>query len=214
MRLTNLTGRQFGRWVVVRYAGQSKWLCRCSCGKTGIIFGKNLKNSLSRSCGCLRDELAGSHHRTHGLSRTSEYFSWRMMIVRCTDPAHATWADYGGRGITVCRRWMGDNGFQNFLRDLGKRPSGTTLERIKNDKGYSPKNCRWATRKEQSRNQRSNVWLRIDGVRYCLRDACEHFGMNYSTARKRIRLGWSVRAAVMTPTRKSNDSSRNLSRMA
>ena len=95
--------------------------------------------------------LAG---RQHGMSRTPTYSSWRSMIQRCTNPNAADFEHYGGRGIRVCDRWRGPDGFPNFLADLGERPDGRTLHRINVDEGYSPENCRWATVVEQRHNQR------------------------------------------------------------
>ena len=89
----------------------------------------------------------------HGLTKTPTYYAWVSMLQRCTNPNHRAWPSYGGRGITVCKRWL--NSFSKFLADMGEKPEGLTLERIKNGKGYSPSNCRWATVSEQNANKRS-----------------------------------------------------------
>lgn len=106
--------------------------------------------------------LATTHgHCAHGL-QTATYKSWRAMVSRCTRPRDRAWKDYGGRGIAVCERWLV---FANFLADMGERPSGTTIDRIDNERGYEPVNCRWATRAEQAANQRQSKKLSIDDVR-------------------------------------------------
>lgn len=96
------------------------------------------------------------------MTRTPTYYSWHNMVRRCTDPSNPAYDRYGGRGITVCDRWVGADGFVNFLADMGDKPDQQTLERINNGEGYSPDNCRWATRKEQAANTRHVTLLDID----------------------------------------------------
>lgn len=120
------------------------------------------------------------------------------MIKRCTDPAHAAYPYYGGRGIEVCQRWLESK--EAFLQDVSPRPPGMTLERIDNDKGYSPDNVRWATRAEQVRNKRDNVNVMVDGERMVLKDACDKLGLSYMLIQTRMKkLGWSFEKASTTP---------------
>lgn len=112
-----------------------------------------------------------------------EYNSWIHMHGRCRNPRTDCFANYGGRGIKVCERW---SIFENFLADMGARPSGLTLERIDNDGDYSPDNCVWATRKAQILNRRATIWVEIEGVRLCLKDWTRRLGVNYQTVFMRI----------------------------
>ena len=115
---------------------------------------------------------------------TAEYRTWRNMIERCENPQNKTYKYYGGRGIEICRRWR--NSFQNFLMDMGPRPTGTSIERINNDKGYSPDNCKWATKREQMSNQRSNIHITHNGETRTLGGWATHLGIKYMTLYNRI----------------------------
>lgn len=164
-RAHDLTGRRFGRLValgpveIVRYTGatQIKWLCRCDCGGETRALAQNLRKGHSGSCGCLIREVCGNNFRTHGQGGrkiTPEYRAWTKMKERCLDPRNKRYADWGGRGISICREWLND--FQRFYSDMGKRPSPDhSLDRINVNGNYEPGNCRWATRLEQARNKRN-----------------------------------------------------------
>jgi hypothetical protein len=136
-------------------------------------------------------------HEWHGLKNTREYWSWAAMLDRCRNPNNGAYANYGGRGIKVCERWQK---FSNFLIDMGHRPAGHSLERIDNDKGYEPSNCRWATRDDQSKNRRNNRWLTFLGRTMVVSDWAREMGIAMRTLRNRIyRLGWSVEQALTLP---------------
>jgi hypothetical protein len=151
-KIIDITGNKYGKWAVERFAyvenRHSYWLCRCECGTTKVIWGANLRQGLTHSCGCSKI--------VHGLRRTNEYRTWRGIKERCLNPNNKDYINYGGRGITVCERWV--NSFENFIKDMGKKPSPElSIDRINNDKGYSPDNCQWATKSQQSRNQRKRT---------------------------------------------------------
>lgn len=136
----------------------------------------------------------GENLRTHGMSRTPENNIWRDMHARCKNPNRKEYKRYGGRGIAVCERW---EEFENFLRDMGSRPTPLhTLERSDGDGNYCPENCRWATRKEQSRNTSRNRFFELDGRRVTLAELVEERGLSYGTVSKRLSRGFSIERAL------------------
>lgn len=136
----------------------------------------------------------------HGLSYTPGYKAWQQMRLRCLDPKHARYADYGGRGITVCDRWKDSP--VNFIADMGPCPPGHELDRIDNNKGYEPSNCRWVTREVNGRNRRSNRLLTMGGETRSLAEWAQMYGLNQATLLGRIdKQGWSSERAITTPSR-------------
>jgi hypothetical protein len=135
------------------------------------------------------------------VSKTPTYIAWMAMKSRCGKPGDKSYADYAGRGITVCDRWL--NSFQNFVADMGERPSPKhSIDRINNEGNYEPTNCRWATQAEQQRNRRDNVWITIDGVTKCIADWAKEMGINHQNISWRMRsMGWSGERAVLTPVK-------------
>lgn len=122
------------------------------------------------------------------------------MVQRCTNPKAPAWKDYGGRGITVCHRWLGEGGFANFLADMGERPTGKEIDRRRNNEGYSPDNCRWATSKENNNNRRTNRLLTHDGRTQTAAQWADETGINASRILQRIdRNKWAVSKALITP---------------
>lgn len=207
-RLIDLTGLWFGRLRVISQAtrggcGQIRWLCTCTCGQRIVVLGGSLRCGGTRSCGCLRREVAAAQGTVHGGSTTPEYRVWAFMLRRCYESADKSYSRYGGRGIRVCKKW---HEFAAFLSDMGSRPTPNhTLERINNDGDYQPGNCTWDTRKAQSRNRPSfTINVNYKGRCVPLSVALEMAGerVKYATARKRIvELGWPVAMAIETTPR-------------
>lgn len=203
-RIKKLDGFVFGRLTVTGFSHMdvvAYWDCKCKCGKSVTANGSRLRQGRVRSCGCLAKETASKLMTTHGLSRSPIYESYRSMIKRCTIPSDKEYHNYGGRGITVCDRWL--ESFEAFASDMGERPKGKTLDRRDSSGNYSPDNCRWSTHKVQANNKRNNVYLEIDGERKTIREWSDISGVAYQTIQRRAKnYGWSHRDAVFTPSKR------------
>jgi hypothetical protein len=150
--VTHEVGVRFGRLVVTkpRYNDEPRIACRCDCGAERLLLCRSW--GVTQSCGCLHDELAIERGSRAGMWGTPEYRAWWSMLDRCTNPTNKNYHNYGGRGISVCLRW---GRFSAFLVDMGRRPAPhLSLDRINNDLGYGPNNCRWATASVQVSNRR------------------------------------------------------------
>lgn len=155
----NLVGQVFGRLTVLEKLESVprrgvQYRCICECGKEALAFSNSLRQGKKKSCGCLSIELFVARSTTHGNRKHPLFNTYRKMVARCNDQNHDSYDYYGGRGITVCDRWLGESGFSNFIKDMGERPEGMTLDRINGDEGYNPENCRWATKSLQSFNRK------------------------------------------------------------
>lgn len=139
---------------------------------------------------CLQVELFVAKHTTHGKKHTPEWKAWSSMRYRCRNPRCHAWEDYGGRGITVCQRWI--DSFENFLADMGERPAGHSLDRIDSNGNYEPSNCRWATRIEQESNKRSNRILEWNDRSWTMSELAREFGMLPGTLCDHLKYGWSL----------------------
>ncbi len=193
-RYIDIIGLRFGKWTVVERAGRSKdghvtWLCRCDCGETRFICRNDLKRGNTRQC-------KKCSTTTHGFFRLD--IGKRLvkardhMIERCYSKKYKGYHNYGGRGILVCKEWLDSpQSFYEWAVANGYKDN-LTLDRIDNDKGYSPDNCRWVTAKEQARNTSRNVIVEYEGRRMCLAELAEVTGIKYSRLQNNIKRGYSV----------------------
>lgn len=193
-------GSVFGKLIVnsvfIDEYGRENCFCICECGETATFRSRDLNKKRKRSCGCMNKCTTYKH----GMSSSPEYATWESMKRRCTSPNEPSYKNYGGRGITVCESWLNkDNGFVNFLSDMGERPKGKTLDRKDVNGNYCPENCRWATIEEQSLNKRSSRFLELNGVSKNLIDWCKEYGLNSGTLHCRLENGWSVSDAITLP---------------
>lgn len=206
----DLTGLRFGRLAVVVRSenssqGQARWLCVCDCGGERVVASSLLRKGKVKSCGCLVKDNAKQLFTTHGETHSPEHRAWRAMVERCTSPNAPNFKNYGARGITVCAKWTGADGFATFLADMGRKPSaGHSIDRIDTAKGYAPDNCRWATMREQQNNRSNNIVIEIDGVNRTLSEWCRLTGVRVGTAHNRLKnLGWPPERAVTELVRAS-----------
>lgn len=215
----DITGLRFDRLVVLgigyerqrfdrrgrRIGFHRKWLCKCDCGGTALSTSHCLAIKRSRSCGCYRSDKSATHRK----SKSTEHVTWCSMKQRCYDKNARNYERYGARGITVCNRWR--NNFDAFLADMGPRPSKKhSIERIDNLKGYSPENCRWATRVEQCNNRRSSAYWTAFGRTQTIAQWAREIGMDQVSLRSRVAvLKMSIEEALTRPKRKDSRSENN-----
>lgn len=209
-KIINLIGKKFHRLNVIKHEGKNNlnkyiWLCLCDCGNRLTVIGENLRNGNTKSCGCLNIDKIKKRSTKHGhasrknLSRI--YKIWKSMIQRCNNKKSTKYPDYGGRGITVCKRWL--DSFENFLTDMKEPPTEKhSIDRINNDEGYYKENCRWATNKQQMRNTRNNRLITYNGKTQCLAAWSEELSIDSRIIGERIdKYGWSTEKALTTPIR-------------
>jgi len=210
-----MIGKKFGYLTVIDKlptnvvdTGRSKnWtkmmLCRCDCGVEIHVSFNHIRSGNTKSCGCYKKVATGDRKRTHGLSRSVEYSTWCKMKDRCYNMGIKDYKWYGAVGITVCKRWL--ISFENFLKDMGKRPSDKhSIERRNSKKNYTPINCYWGTTKEQSRNQSRTIRVKYNGEKIPLITLCERLNRPTSLVRSRLRAGWDLQSALHLPIQKRN----------
>ncbi|MBP5422456.1 MAG: hypothetical protein J6Y78_08465 [Paludibacteraceae bacterium] len=188
--LIDLTGQRFGKLVVLEQDKSindnkhSRWICKCDCGNTKSVISYSLRKGITKSCGCIGPHGKKGVNKTHGMSKTRIYHEWLSMRGRCL-PNSPNSYNYYQRGITVCEEWLNDfmpfydwaiaNGYDDSL----------TLDRINNDSGYSPDNCRWVKNDVQQRNKTNNIKIMYEGEEYCLKTIAEKLGFSYKTIYQR-----------------------------
>ncbi len=210
--LIELTGKISGELTVIRFHESRRppnghgmvpyWWCRCSCGNELAVAGQAIREGRSSSCGCQTGANISAGVIRHGHcsrkgKRTAEYTAWASMRDRCHNRNNKRYADWGGRGITICKRW---SDFTNFLEDMKPKPSPRhMLERRDNDKNYCPENCYWATSKEQNNNRRNSVRLTHDGKTQTVLQWATDLGVRPGLIKIRLFRGWTVERALTTP---------------
>jgi hypothetical protein len=213
--MENLTGKKFGRLTVIEYSHKQKynfyWKCKCDCGKECIIRSSNLKSGHTKSCGCFNKEIVRDKHTIHGDCGTKFYKTFNNINSRCNNKNYDKYEYYGGRGIKC--EW---NNYLDFKKDMYKSylihvkkfgENQTTIDRIDNGGNYSKKNCKWATRKEQSNNTRRTTFIKYKDKTYSRVDICNKFNINPDTFRRRIDNGWELDKALKNKPMKTYDHS-------
>lgn len=214
-KLIDLISQRFGRLTVIERtethitpSGQRKtmWRCRCDCGRVTSVCTQDLRQGHTYSCGCLRNEKIAANGkerlRTHGLSMTKLYKTWISMKQRCVNPKHKFYNRYGGRGITVCTEWLYDfETFRKWAIENGYK-EGLSIDRINNNEGYRPDNCRWITPKEQCRNRSNNCYIQVNGETKTLAEWSEQYNLPCATVRDRLSRGWTPEEALGIVPRK------------
>lgn len=205
----DITGLRFGKLVVIGdgqpHNGRRSVVCVCDCGNTKTCDPRFLKLGHTKSCGCLQPAVVAkicSERIVHGMTNTPEYQTWIRIKSRCENPNNKKYADYGGRGITVCPRWA--DSFDEFFSDMGVRPDGcSSIDRIDVNGNYEPENCRWANAMMQGRNKRNNRLVEHNGKSIALSEFCQESGINYRTALYRLNKGLPLPAPprISTPTK-------------
>lgn len=204
--IKNLEGQVFGKLTVLSFAGLknkriSQWMCKCECGNYTTVVGAWLTSDNTTSCGCFKIQRIKETKTIHGHNTreltTPEYAAWYSLKQRCTNKNSRNYKNYAGRGIKVCSRWI--DSFENFLADMGCRPSDKhSIDRINNNGDYEPENCRWATKKQQANNVRDNKIIEYKGISKTLSEWHDELGFNYATVSARLRKGYSVEKSFET----------------
>lgn len=196
----DLTGQKFNRLTIIRLKhfnkkGNSVWHCLCECGKTTDVCVGGLTTNHTKSCGCLQKEKVRGMNTTHGMSRTKEYKTWIKIKQRCYNPNNNRYYDYGGRGIKVCNRWL--NSFVNFYKDMGLRPDDCDgIDRIDNNSGYKPSNCKWATTSDNNQHKRNSFTMLYNGKIYNCAQLSKKLNISFSVLKNRHLKGLKIDAKI------------------
>jgi hypothetical protein len=198
-------GKRVGRLIVKELVGKAKdrhliYRCVCDCGEEVDVTSNHLRSGHTQSCGCYQKDKVTKHGCARDKLHSNSYETWIHMKNRCKNPNNKNYHNYGGRGISVCDEW--DRSFEVFLKDMGERPDGLTLERINNNKDYEPGNCKWITQKEQTRNTRKNRQITFNGEIKTLPVWADELGFKPHVIYSRLfALNWSVADSLTRPVK-------------
>ena len=202
--ITNLTGKRFGSLTAVLRLdertsdGKVQYLCKCDCGNTKVATATNLNTGRAKSCGC---QSWKKKYKPFSFKDDMRIYSvWYDIKRRCEDDRRDDYERYGGRGIAVCEEWHDFQNFLDWVKDNGYR-KGLTIDRIDNNKGYSPNNCRLVDQKGQANNKRNNHLITLKGVTKTMAEWARELEIPYTTIRARQRRGWSDEDSLLKPIR-------------
>jgi hypothetical protein len=187
-------GQRFNMTIIADMSSGKRFrtvLARCECGIEKEYVFANLRSGNSKSCGA-----CGFRPRKHAKSGSKEYKAWQNMLQRCTNPNNEHYANYCGRGISVCERWLD---FRNFLSDMGLCPDGMTLDRTENNAGYEPGNCRWVDMKVQTNNRRTNRLIEYEGKAQSVTQWAAEYQISFNTLKSRLKRGMKIGDALTKP---------------
>lgn len=201
--MIDLSGKKFSRLTAICPSGKDKhrnvlWRCLCECGRETVVSATALKRGKTKSCGCLKAEILMKRNRTHSLSGTHIYKVWAGIKQRCENEKNKRYKDYGGRGIRLCNEWKRFEPFYSWAIKEGYKP-GLDIDRIDNNSGYSPQNCRFVTRRENCLNKRDNVYVYAFGRKKTISEWQDETGLPRNVIQKRIKRGWDHEISVCAP---------------
>jgi hypothetical protein len=182
MKKVDINGRQFSKLTVIesseKIGKRTAWKCLCECGAYTFVTTDRLVSGKTTSCGCRKKQAGvenGRNNKKHGLTQSGAWISWASMKFRCTNKA----TRYQAWSGMLCKEW---EEFENFYRDMGDRPDGTSIDRIDVTKGYYKENCRWATSRQQQNNKTNTRYLNVNGIKISLMDYAEVLGLKKTEA--------------------------------
>lgn len=215
LNIDTFIGKKYGKLQIVsldykkqKYAKNGRkdgflyyFKCLCECGNYTVVNLHDLTSHHTQSCGCYQKDQTSKSNKTHGLKNSPVFYIWTSMKQRCLNPNNRAYKNYGGRGITVCDEWKDDfKAFYDWAMANGYKEK-LSIDRIDVNGNYEPSNCRWATRRIQSRNTRKNIIVEYKDEKLCLKDLAVKYNIDYKLLHKRFKKGWSIEKALTTPTK-------------
>lgn len=207
-RFIDITGKKYNKLTVLSFYdikdNKSRWLCQCECGNKKILFGKDIKNGNTKSCGCLLHQKKYNKETEKKIKRLQHIYA--QMKQRCYKENNHIYKYYGGRGIIIFKEWLENSqNFYNWALQNGYN-NDLTIERINVNGNYEPSNCKWITKIQQGYNKTNSKLYTISNETKCLSEWCKIYNINYFLVRRRLILGWDIEDALTKPidTKKRN----------